>query len=74
MARIERAALLAAIRQCVTVIEPGEVLAVRVSEDTPDDEMAWLAEHAGHIYEQAGTRVLFLRAAEFARLKAGDLP
>jgi hypothetical protein len=71
MASIPHTVLLAAIRQCVTVVEPGEVLAVRVREDAPDDEMAFLMEFAQGIHEQ-GVRVLFLRAAEFARLKARD--
>jgi hypothetical protein len=72
MASIPHTVLLAAIRQCVTVVEPGEVLAVRVGEDTPDQEMDFLFGFAGDIRKQSGARVLFLRAAEFARLKARD--
>lgn len=72
MAAIPHTVLLAAIRQCVTVVEPGDVLAVRVPENTTDEEMGFLTRFAYDIHEQAGARVLFLRAAEFARLKARD--
>jgi hypothetical protein len=72
MAAIPHTVLLAAIRQCVTVVEPGEVLAVRVAESATDQEMGFLTRFAYDIHEQCGAQVLFLRAAEFARLKARD--
>lgn len=74
MASIEVTTLLAAIRQCVTVVGPGEVLAVRVPGDTRDDEMAFFGERAAVLAEDTGVRVLFFRAEEFAVLKAAAVP
>jgi hypothetical protein len=73
MARIEQAALLAAIRECVTVVQPGEVLVVRVPFDLPDDEMYELTERARELRGETGTaRIVFVAGEEFARLKAAD--
>jgi hypothetical protein len=72
MAAIEVTTLLAAIRQCVTVVEPGEILAVRVAASTSDAEMEYLGEQAQRIRAQCGVRVAFVVGEEFARLKAGD--
>jgi hypothetical protein len=72
MAVIEVTTLLAAVRQCVTIVEPGEILAVRVAYGTSETEMEYLGEQAQRIREQCGVRVAFVLGEEFARLKAGD--
>jgi hypothetical protein len=73
MARIERAVLLAAIRECITVVGPGEVLAVRVPGDLPDEIYGRLAEHAQAIREETGgtARIVFVAGEEFAKLRDG---
>jgi hypothetical protein len=74
MASVEVTTLLAAIRQCVTVVEPGEVLAVRVSENAADDYLDELNERARDLREVIGVRVVFIQGEEFARLRAGTEP
>jgi hypothetical protein len=69
MATLTRAEILAAIRQCVTIVGPGETLAVRVTAETCDEEMALIGERAACLHEETGVRVLFFRAEEFAVLK-----
>ena len=69
MAAIELTALLAAIRQCVTILEPGEVLAVRVPGTLSDSDHGRLRNHAEAIRQAHGVTVLFLPGEEFARIK-----
>jgi len=73
MAVFDKAVLLAAIRECVTVVEPGDVLAVRVSPDTDDATLDYLGEDAERIRAVLGVRLLLVAGEEFARLKAGDV-
>ena len=71
MATISYSVLLAAVRQCVTVVQPGEVLAVRVAAGTDDLTMDLLGAQAARIRDEHGVAVLFLAGEEFARVKAG---
>lgn len=70
MARVPRTTLLAAIRECVTVVAPGEVLAVRIGDGTSDDELADMGERAMAIADQDGVRIVLVRGEEFARLRS----
>ena len=74
MATIPHPVLLAAIRQCVTVVEPGEILAVRLPLDMDLEAADQMAEQAERIGEQSGVQLLFVFGEEFARLKAGEAP
>jgi hypothetical protein len=74
MATLTRAELLAAVRQSVTLVGPGDVLAVRVAADTTDSEMAFLGDRAACLLEETGARVLFFRAEEFAVVAAEGAP
>ena len=73
MARIDRTTLLAAIRDCITVIEPGDVLAVRVGDDLTDEYLDEMADYAGHVTREHGVSVIFVRGEEFARLKGAPV-
>lgn len=70
--RITPGLILEALREAVTIVEPGEVLAVRLAPGTPDDVGDQMKERARAIGTEHGIRVLLLEGEEFARLKAGD--
>jgi len=72
MSRPTPGAILEALREAVTIIEPGEVLAVRVSPDVDDATMEFLRDQARAITAEHGVTVLFACGEEFARLKRGD--
>ena len=63
--------VLAAMAECVTVVHPGEVLAVRVPPDLDPGEVTRLAEQAEHAGETYGVRVLFIAGEEFAVIRSG---
>lgn len=66
--------VLAAIEECVTVIRPGEVLAVRVPLDLDEAEMESLADGARRLRQSHGVRVVFVAGEEFGRLAADPAP
>ncbi len=64
--------ILEALRDAVTIIEPGEILAVRVDPRTTDAELGEMRQRAGQVAAEHGVTVLLLAGEEFARLKRGD--
>jgi hypothetical protein len=60
--------VLAAIEQCMTVVRPGEALAVRVSKNITEDEVAYLRNCAARAREGTGVTILFIAGEEFARV------
>lgn len=72
--KLTPAAILEALREAVTIVEPGEVLAVRVAPGTTDAEWDEMVTRTGGFGTEHGVTVLLLEGEEFARLKAGDVP
>jgi hypothetical protein len=60
-------ALLAAVRACVTVVGPGEVLAVRIPPGWAADR-GW-QDVAARLHREQGVRVVFLPGEEFAVIR-----
>lgn len=65
--------VLAAIRECVTVVKPGEVLAVRVPGPCGEEEFAMMRE-AGERAREFGVRIIFIEGEQFARLATAEVP
>lgn len=65
---ISRDALLAAVRECVTVVKPGEVLLVRAPDAWTPRNVMELQEGVDAVvsYRDLGISVLILPGAEFA--------
>jgi hypothetical protein len=63
--------VLAAIEACVTVVKPGEVLAVRVPLDLSEYDFDSLRREAERVREGLGVRILFVAGEEFARIADG---
>jgi hypothetical protein len=73
--RLTPGVILEALREAVTIIEPGEVLAVRVAPRSfGDEEWAAAGEQAHRIGAEHGVTVLLVEGEEFARLKRGEQP
>lgn len=72
VSRITPGAILEALREAVTIVEPGEVLAVRVAPGTSGADWDALCGRAQHVQAEHGVTVVLLEGEEFARLKAGD--
>lgn len=70
MTQPDRETVLAAIRECVTVVQPGEVLAVRLRAENIDD-IGHLAGQLREIHDKLGITVLFVEGEEFARIIPG---
>lgn len=60
--------ILAAIEECVTVVKPGEVLAVRVPPDVDEDTVDGLREGSRQLADASGMTVVFLPGEAFARI------
>lgn len=71
MSRPTPGAILEALRESVIIVEPGEILAVRVSPSVDDATMDFLCEQARAVTAEHGVTVLLLAGEEFARLKRG---
>jgi len=71
-AKLTPGAILEALREAVTIIEPGEILAVRVDPCTTDAEFGEMRQRAERVTADHGVTVLFLAGEEFARLKRGE--
>lgn len=74
MSRLTPGEILEALREAVTIIEPGEILAVRVDPRITDAEMGEMRRRAREVGERGGVTVLLLAGEEFARLKRGERP
>jgi hypothetical protein len=72
MSRPTPGAILEALREAVTIIEPGEILAVRVDPRATDAEFDEMRQRAEQVSTDHGVTVLLLAGEEFARLKRGD--
>lgn len=59
------------LRECVTVVKPGEVLAVRLPLDMNGDDMDRAREYALRVERQSGIKVAFIPGEEFAAVDAG---
>jgi hypothetical protein len=68
MTELDRDAVLAAIKECVAVVQPGEILAVRLDMENREDDIDYLAEQAKQVGDRLGISILFLPGDEFARL------
>jgi hypothetical protein len=68
---VSREALLAAVRACVTIVAPGETLAVRVPPEWAADLRltARLRVLADQLYRDTGVRAVFFAAEEFAVIR-----
>jgi hypothetical protein len=66
MSAISTEVLLAAISECVTVVKPGEILAVRLSRDLDDDAVTRMRAQAEQARDEFGFRVVFVEGEEFA--------
>lgn len=56
------------IRECVTIVKPGEVLAVRLPLDMTPGDMDRARAYALEVEEQCGVKVAFLPGEEFAAI------
>ena len=61
--------VLAAMQECVTIVHPGEILAVRVPPDLDPHEMEQLSEGAERADEIYGVKILFVAGEEFAVIR-----
>jgi hypothetical protein len=69
---ISREAQLAAISECVTIVKPSEVLAVRLASDYMDDDIVEIRKQAEWVRdENPGVRIIFVTGEEFARIQSG---
>ena len=68
MSAIGRDAMLAAIRECVTVVKPGEVLAVRAQPEWTASQIRELQDCVDEWvkWREPGITVLILPGGEFA--------
>ena len=70
MSRLSPGVILEALREAVTIIEPGEILAVRVDPGSCDmAALGQMRDHAECIRAEYGVTVMFVEGGEFARLK-----
>jgi hypothetical protein len=74
MSRLAPGVILEALREAVTIIEPGEILAVRVDPRTTDAEFEEMRERARLVTAEHGVTVLLLAGEEFARVRRGERP
>ena len=63
---IDPGLLLRAIRETMTVVRPGEVLVVRLPVNMPDPVFGQYAQSVRQALDQAGVKVLLLRAEQLA--------
>jgi len=70
--KLSPAVILEALREAVTIIEPGEILAVRIAPPVSDQEWDEMRQRAEQITADHGVTVLLLAGEEFARLKRGE--
>lgn len=60
------------LRECVTVVKPGEVLAVRLPLDMDSGDIARARGYALEVERQSGIKVAFIPGEEFAAVSAED--
>lgn len=53
------------LRECVTIVKPGEVLAVRLPLDMSHIDMIRAREYALQVEEESGIKVAFIPGEEF---------
>ena len=63
---IDRDLLLRAVRECATVVRPGEMLIIRLPVTMPDPVFAQYAQGVTQTLQQAGVRAIVLRADQLA--------
>lgn len=61
----------ALLSECVTVVKPGEVLAVRLPLDFSPDDMGHAREYARTVELETGVKVAFIPGDDFAVAQAG---
>jgi hypothetical protein len=71
MADIDRETLLAAVRESVTVVKPGEVLAVRVPLSFSRGDLDQARAYGRTVEQETGVKVAFLPGEEFAVATTG---
>lgn len=64
--------VLAAIRECITIIKPGEVLAVRLHPGTDEQTLDLINQRCGDFGRRYGIGLLFVGAEEFAVFQARE--
>ena len=66
--------LVAAVRECVTIIRPGETLIIRMPVNMPDQVFAQYAQQVTAALGQGGVRAVVLRADQLAVVEAAEDP
>lgn len=66
--------ILAAIKACVTVVRPGEVLVVKVPERWTADRFARAFQDAQALRDETGVHITFVPGEEFAVVTARPQP
>lgn len=62
--------LLRAVRECATIVKPGETLIIRMPVNMPDPVFAQYAQGVTQTLQQAGVRAVVLRADQLAVAEA----
>jgi hypothetical protein len=64
----------ALLRECVTVVKPGETLIVRANENWTPRQVREIQDFADTVseYRELGVKILFLPGEEFAVAKAAE--
>lgn len=62
------------LRECVTVVKPGEVLAVRLPLDMTATDMDCARDYARRIEAETGIKVAFIPGEEFGIVRAEPDP
>lgn len=63
---VDPALLLRAIRETMTIVQPGEILIVRLPVNMPDQVFAQYAQNVRQALDQVGVKTLLLRAEQLA--------
>jgi hypothetical protein len=71
MSRLSPGVILEALREAVTIVEPGEILAVRIDgRCLSGGDLDRMCDFGRQVKADHGLTVLFVAGEEFARIKA----